>query len=248
MSLAFRVYDLTVDVEGALNAFAQIVDHLGLSKERVLVDGPASERRTQLPIDRLGSINSLFTGMSEFTFSVTSGEPLAATLENAAPYVCYLRAANHDSITVFSPRQADLRDFAERFMGGVPGKYGFGMDWTRPGSFCGYAIGFDDFNSLGGNLLGESEAGRWGGIYLYGEPTLLFDRGYFRDIYPVNLLTTAHLNRETRDGTVRDLILGHKNWGEVTPLAANWFLWWVPSSEIDNAREGFRSRGLIENA
>lgn len=39
MSLAFSVYNLTIDVDGALHAFAQIVDHLGLSNERVRVTG-----------------------------------------------------------------------------------------------------------------------------------------------------------------------------------------------------------------
>jgi hypothetical protein len=246
MSLAFCVYDLTVDVDGALNVFAKIVDHLGLSEERVIVEGPKHSSPTRMPIDRFGPVNSLFSGMRQFSFAVYSGEPLEATLHNAAPYVEYSRVVSHDSLTVFSPQQVDLRDFAERFMGGVPGKYGFGMDWNRPGSFAGYAYGIEDFESTGGDFFGTSDAGRWGNLYL---PNMsrLFDRPIIRDIYPVNLLTNAQLDRETRDGTVRDLILGHKDWGEVAPLADNWFLWWVPSREIDAVREDFQSRGLLEN-
>jgi hypothetical protein len=151
---------------------------------------------------------------------------------------------NRDSMTVFSRQQANLRDFAIRFLRDLPAKYGFGIDWNRPGSFFGFSHGFDDFKSVGGNPLGTSEAGRWGVLYLQSEP--FFHRGYFRDVYPVNLLTTAHLNRETREDTVRDLVLGHKNWGQVTPLVDNWFMWCVPLHEIDKVRREFESRGLLE--
>ena len=243
MSLAFCVYDLTIGVEGALNAFAQIVDYLGLSNERVWVKGQKSRPR-RLRIDRLEPVDPLFSGMSAFSFAAISGEPLEATLHNAAPYVDYMRVVGRDSLTVFSPQLADLREFAESFIGGVPGKYGFGMDWSRPGSFSGYAHGIGDFEATGGDLLGTSDAGRWGNLYLP-ERSTLFDKPIIRDIYPVNLLTTAHLDRETHDGTVWDLIHGHKDWGDVTPLADNWFMWWVPSSAIDSVREAFRSRGLL---
>jgi len=128
MSLGFCVYSLTVDVEPALKAFAQIVDRLGLSNERVEVKAPEHSPRTRMPLDRLGSINSLFSDIKQFCFEVISGEPIAATLENAAPYVCYMRTLSRDSLTFFSPLQLNLQNFAERLLDGVPGKYGFGMD------------------------------------------------------------------------------------------------------------------------
>ncbi len=149
-------------------------------------------------------------------------------------------------MTVYSPQHADLRDFAERFIRDVPGKYGFGMDWSGPGCFWGYAHGFDDFKSTGGDLLGESAAGRWGVLYLQSESNL-FDQARLRGIYPVNLVTTAYLNRETPDGTLRDLILGHEDWGEISSLADNWFMWCVPWSEVGKVRREFELRGLLEN-
>jgi len=75
----------------------------------------------------------------------------------------------------------------------------------------------------------------------------MFDHGLIRDIYPVNLFTNTQLDRPTRGGRVRDLILGHKEWGKITKLADNWFLWRVPPGEVDNARDAFEARNLLQN-
>jgi hypothetical protein len=247
MSAAICVYDLTIGVEATLDAFTQIAHHLGLSAERVLINAQGHKWLRRMPIGRSDSIDSFFSELNDFGFTATPGDDIdavnAAMLLNCASYVSYTRAANRDSLTVFSQQLGEQRDFCERFIRGVPAKYGFGMDWNKPGSFFGYSHGFDDFNSVGGNLLGESDAGRWGVQYLQSDP--FFDKGYFRDIYPVNLLTVAHLNRETGDGAVRDLILGNKDWGEVTPLADDWFMWWVPLDEIEKVRSDFKSRRLL---
>ncbi|HEY3639295.1 MAG TPA: hypothetical protein VGK90_14195 [Rhizomicrobium sp.] len=245
MALAFCVYHLTADVEAALQTFAQIVDYLGLSGERVRVKAEHSPG-TRMALDRLGSANSLFSGMKKFIFEVASGNSLKATHNNAAPYIIYQRTAELDTMTIFSPQHTDLRSFAETFLGGVPGKYGFGIDWNMPGSFFGYAQGFEDLRSTGGDLMGESDAGGWGQFYLQNYTTA-FNEPIIRDIYPVNLLTTAHLDREAGDVTVRDLISEHKEWGKITKLADNWFLWCVPSGEIDAARDAFQSRELLKN-
>lgn len=245
MSLAFCIYDLTTDVDATLHAFARIVDGLGLSNERIRVRGPKVRPR-RLRLDRLQPVDPLFSGMKQFSFEAFGGEPLEATLHNAAQYVMYKRLVGCDSLIAYSPQQADLRDFAERFLGDVPGKYGFGMDWNRPGSFEGYAYGFEDLQSRGGNFFGQSDAGRWGSLYMPVFDTL-FDQPIIRDIYPVNLLTNAQLDLVTHEGTVRDLISAHENWGGVTQLADNWFMWCVPSSEIEGVREIFQSRGLLKN-
>lgn len=191
-------------------------------------------------------MGELFSGMYEYSFDVASGDRNAAALKNCAPYVSYLRAADRDSIIVFSPRQSDLQDFAGRFLRDTPGKYGFGMDWNRPGSFFAYVYGFGDTLSRARTLLDGPEPPGWGELYLQSEPTL-FDEGLFRAIYPVNLLTTAHLTRETGSGTAQELILSRADWGGITQLADDWFLWCVPLSEIDYARREFESRGLIQN-
>jgi hypothetical protein len=245
MPLAFCVYHLTLDVENALQTFAQIAVYLGLSNERVRVSAEHSPS-TRMALDRLRSATSLFSGLKSFSLEAAAGKPNEATMYNAAPYISYIGGARPGSMTVFSPQQADLRNFAERFLTDVPGKYGFGIDWNRPGSFCGYANGFNDLRATGGNLRGNSDAGRWGTLYLQKHATV-FDQPLIRDIYPVNLLTTAHLDREAGDGTVRDLIREHRAWGKITRLADNWFLWSVPSGEIDAARDAFESRNLLQN-
>lgn len=245
MSLAFSIYHLTVDVDDALQTFAQIADYLGLSDERVRVHAEHSPT-TRMPLARLVSVNSLFSGMTRFTIAVSSGDPIKATYYNAAPYINYIRTANLASMTIFSHQPADLQTFAERFLSGLPGKYGFGLNWNRPGSYFGYSQGFEDLRATGGNLTGTSDAGRWGTLFLQKYSTV-FDQPLIRDIYPVNLLTTAHLDRDAGDGTVQDLIRQHKEWGKIARLADNWFLWCVPAGEIDVARDVFESRGLLKN-
>jgi hypothetical protein len=245
MSLAFCVYDLIIDVDGALDTFARIVDFLGLSGKRVRVRAE-KKRLPRIRLDQLESLNQLFSEVKSFSFEVVSGEPLETTLHNEGQYVSYTRVVERDTLMVFSPERTDFFDFAERFMGGAPGKYGFGMNWTKPGSFYGYCKGFEDFRSMGNKIDGESDAGRWGELFLPWRSTL-FERPIIRDIYPVNLLTNAHLDRKADDGTVRDLIGGHKEWGGITKLVDDWFMWCVPASEIDAARDAFESRGLLKN-
>ncbi|HEX4158049.1 MAG TPA: hypothetical protein VHY79_06210 [Rhizomicrobium sp.] len=46
---------------------------------------------------------------------------------------------------------------------------------------------------------------------------------------------------------MRDLVREHKEWGKITELADNWFLWCVPPGEIDAARDAFESRNLLQN-
>jgi hypothetical protein len=246
MSLGFCIYHMVVDVDTALNAFVKIVDRLGLSGERVVVEAPKRIRRKRMAIDRLESFNSIFSELDAFSFESISSLSPDAVASNDAPHVTYRRGTGLDQMMIFSPEQADLCNFAKQFLRDIPGKYGFGMDWNRPGSFFGYTAGIDDFESLGRRFFGISDAGRWGTLYLQNYSTV-FDEPIIRDIYPVNLLTTAHLDREACDGTVRDLVREHKEWGEITKLAEDWFLWCVPASEIDAARNAFESRGLLKN-
>jgi hypothetical protein len=246
MSLGFRIYHLLVEVDVALHAFVQIADHLGLSGERVVVEAPKHIRRKRSHMDRLGSFNSLFSGLNAFSFEAISGGRLEDSGSNVVSHVTYLRAAGLDTMTIFTPEQEDLCDFAKRFLRDIPGKYGFGMDWNRPGSFYGYTAGIEDTASAGGIINGTSDAGRWGELYLQNYSTV-FDKPLIRDIYPVNLLTNAHLDRDVGGGTVRALISGHAEWGQVTELADNWFMWCVPPNEIENARDAFEARNLLLN-
>jgi len=245
MALAFCVYHLTADVETALQTFAQIADFIGLSGEPVQISSEHTPSR-RMALDRLGSVNSQFSGLKSFSLEVSSGDSIKATQLNAAPYIICVWGAHRGTMTVFSPQQTGLGNFAQRFLCSAPGKYGFGIDWTGPGSFCGYANGFGDLRASGGSLTGTSDAGRWGQLYLWNYSTI-FDEPLIRDIYPVNLLTEAHLEREAGDGTVRDLIREHKEWGGMTKLADDWFLWCVPAGEIDAARDAFEARGLLRN-
>jgi hypothetical protein len=246
MSLGFRIYHIVVDVDAALHAFVRIVDRLGLSGERVVVEAPKHIRRKRAAIDRLDSFNTLFSGLDAFSFESISSLSVDPVASNDAPHVTYRRGHGRDQMTIFSPEQANLCDFAKRFLCDIPGKYGFGMDWNRPGSFYGYTAGIEDFESAGRTFFGTSDAGRWGTLYLQNYSTV-FDEPLIRDIYPVNLLTTAHLDREAGDGTVRDLILAHREWGGINKLADDWFLWCVPAGEIDAARDAFEARGLLKN-
>jgi hypothetical protein len=243
MSLAFCAYELEIGVEDIIDSFIRIAGHLGLSDKQVAVRNTEEDQWWEVTLDQLDQAKPHFVGETNYALDLAGGDLNKAQLRNSASYVSYLRTPFGDSMAVLSRQPEDLGKFAEGFMLGLPAKYGFGLDWSRLSSFLGYVHGLEDIHSLGG-FLGESEVGRWGKLQK-SEPAF-FQQGRFRDIYPVNLLTNAHLDRETPDGTVRDLILEHKNWGGITPLAANWFMWQVPSDEIGDVKIRFEAKGLLE--
>ncbi|MBI1918882.1 MAG: hypothetical protein HYS12_29685 [Planctomycetes bacterium] len=66
-------------------------------------------------------------------------------------------------------------------------------------------------------------------------------RGWFRDVFPANLLSEAHVNVQLQNGqTLRDAGLGR-----LTPLESGLWLWELLGSEMAAAREALAKAGVL---
>jgi hypothetical protein len=66
-------------------------------------------------------------------------------------------------------------------------------------------------------------------------------QGWFRDVYPVNLLSEQHVNANLGEG----ITLQTAKLGTLTPVTSNQWIWEVSEGEIDTARTTLRQAGLL---
>jgi hypothetical protein len=111
-------------------------------------------------------------------------------------------------------------------------RYGIGYSRSSLKAPCMYAVG------IGGGALypdpDETEEDRerigcWYREMRYHRRHL---EGHFRDVYPANLLSTAHVN--VRVGKNKTLLTA--GWGEFAPIDEGLWLWTVPDEDIPEAR------------
>ncbi|EKE08990.1 MAG: hypothetical protein ACD_16C00227G0010 [uncultured bacterium] len=69
--------------------------------------------------------------------------------------------------------------------------------------------------------------------------------GQLRDVYPMNLLSDAHLKEPVFGKTLKEWIESSPNHGELKPLTDILWEWWVPENKISAVREELRPTGLI---
>ena len=66
-------------------------------------------------------------------------------------------------------------------------------------------------------------------------------KGYFRDVYPANLLSTAHVNAPL--GESKTLLTA--GWGRFTPIDEGLWIWAVADEDIPKARAALHQAGLL---
>jgi hypothetical protein len=66
-------------------------------------------------------------------------------------------------------------------------------------------------------------------------------RGWFRDVYPVSLLSEQHVNADLGQGQT----LRTSGWGTLTPISQQRWLWEVPDHQIAPARATLLRAGLL---
>lgn len=121
-------------------------------------------------------------------------------------------------------------------------KYGYAYqrEFTKGPSFYPFGV-------IGGNakLSDEEEDAitKWG--IEYGGSKGSYHRGQLRDIYPMNLLSEAHLNHPILGTTLQKWIASSPDHGELKPLTDLLWEWWVPEPLIDSVREALRATGIV---
>lgn len=128
-------------------------------------------------------------------------------------------------------------------------KPGYGIFFQRhfnkgPGMYIGGVV-FDGSSSkneessrVEGNLIGE-----W--MFSFMEP-IKYYHGCFRDIYPINFISQAHLDQQVAAGKkLQDWILSSDKHGSLSQLNDHLWTWQVPKEQIDYVREELRPSGII---
>jgi hypothetical protein len=247
MSLAVCLYDLVASTEKIVASVGQIADLLDLSNGFVQLEASDGSFTKRLPFARFSFVSAIVSKLENYTISIAKNDLDETMLSNVGSYVTYSRLEGRGSCVFFATRRtsADLDRGLEDngILSVLRAKYGFGTDWNCAASFWAYACGFQDVASLEAGLLGVTPAGRWG--LLYRSEPAIFDEGHFRDIYPLNFLTSAHLRRKIPGGAVRDLISKNEKWGSITELTEDWFLWRVVPGALEEVKGEFESRKLL---
>lgn len=103
------------------------------------------------------------------------------------------------------------------------------------------------FGVIGGNDdIGREEErkiGEWGRRYHANNNR--YKTGDLRDIYPMNLLSTAHQNNTVNEVPFFDWIRENPKHGTLTELTKNLWAWWVEPEEIPAVREELRPTGWV---
>jgi hypothetical protein len=72
-----------------------------------------------------------------------------------------------------------------------------------------------------------------------------YKTGDLRDIYPMNVLCSIHLQRIVNGQSLKEWIEKDKNHGELEKLDDDLWAWWVESLQIPKVREELKDTGII---
>lgn len=123
--------------------------------------------------------------------------------------------------------------------------YGYLFNIAKQGAAL-YAVGIThwDFDEV----VGESDQdadGRWfSERVLPGSEHRYRDRGFFRDIYPCNLLNASHLNALV-DGVRLEDKIERAGWGELFRISDTNWLWKIHPSTIQEVRGSIARSNLL---
>lgn len=95
-----------------------------------------------------------------------------------------------------------------------------------------------DYGNPEGELIGQ-----WGNKYCM--PDGSYKIGDLRDIYPMNVLCKAHLDRVVLGQRLEDWILQNLNHGTLTKFDNNLWAWWIEQDQIPSVREALKPTGII---
>ncbi len=132
------------------------------------------------------------------------------------------------------------------------GGYGYALDWkerdhkTPLGFVSGTAMLSEDLSDeeLDRAISEDDPVGRWGDILWSGKKPHL--DGRFRDVYPLNFVTEAHLTNQIGGRSLLEHIrISPLVLGEVTRLAEGCYIWQVPERDLDEVKGFLDSAGLL---
>ena len=118
-------------------------------------------------------------------------------------------------------------------------KYGYihQRDFTR---VVGYEWGIGSGNEY--EYPDSKFLARWGKVY---RSNGIYKTGDMRDIYPINIISSKHLNRDVGGQTLGEWIDCKHVRGKLVQLDKDLWSWHVEFDDIENVRESLRDTGII---
>jgi hypothetical protein len=120
---------------------------------------------------------------------------------------------------------------------------GYGYYYQRPAVkwprwyACGVSVGLDAAD------VERSAIDAWGAKFRTSNE---YKTGDLRDIYQMNLVMDAHLNREAMPGvTLRSFIESDPRYGSLNAVDDVRFFWWIEVQNIAQVRDALRPSGII---
>ena len=118
--------------------------------------------------------------------------------------------------------------------------YGFQRAFKKGPMFYPFGI----IGSSGNVRISDQEENLitcWSNAYKKGK----YSTGDLRDIYPLNVLSSAHNQRMVEGKPLFDWINADSNRGDLTKLSENLWSWWVRDEQIDLVRSALKPTGIL---
>lgn len=149
------------------------------------------------------------------------------------------------SQVVMPDAERQIVAFVRRVLGGIRPVYGIGFvrERARGPSLYGVGIGYGRKLVLSGPEREELSAiSRWGHT---GKRDRVYDQGIVRDIYPYNLLSACHLEREIDGRPLQAWIADDIERGRLEPWSHGCVLWTVDTEHIPTVRQALTGTGIL---
>jgi hypothetical protein len=79
----------------------------------------------------------------------------------------------------------------------------------------------------------------------YYMPDGRYRTGHLRDIYPLNILSSIHLQEKILNQSLENWIKSSPLHGDLKPLTDKLWSWWVPQENIASITQALKDTGLI---
>ncbi len=112
-----------------------------------------------------------------------------------------------------------------------------------PGLYAGGVITGLNESKFPEHAIEEDRIAKWHNTYSYEDGG--YHLGQLRDIYPMNLLSEAHLKETVFGKSLKEWIGSSSEHGELKPLTDILWEWWVPPNKISAVRDELLPSGLI---
>jgi hypothetical protein len=192
-----------------------------------------------LKVVKFKNINDIWISATPPNHNETFDSIFTAGLDLNSPRT-FLVLCFDDSILGFDQSYAEA--FGQEMASYFDARYGiaYQRDFTKgPGLYAYGGIG-----SAGGVDIPEEEEDRitkW--LHTYGRDD--YKLGDLRDVYPLNFLSSPHLERNVYGQSLKDWILSSPDHGDLKLLDQTLWSWYIPEDKIPSVREALRDTGIL---